>query len=219
MRDLYYGNPANFLIETELRRRLFPNAPVERRREWKKVRAEERRMSLPVAALACELDKNLKTFGYSLDVLPERSSPRLVFPRSRCGVPADGRICPNARSGFHLPIAPIRSRVAIGKKAHVGMNISSRLGFPVIRTRVLLTARSPLRYFGSLRPPSVEVSFKSSHSIIDIWGNIKRNLESAFIRVKSYHFLTNILFLVLFPNFAKKWVKFLNIYIYWDTDF
>lgn len=54
-------------------------------------------MSLPVAALACESDKNLKTFGSSLDVLPERSSARLVFSRSRCGVPADERI----RSNVH----------------------------------------------------------------------------------------------------------------------
>lgn len=43
-----------------------------------------RRMSLPVIALACELNKNLKTFGSSLDVLLASKAAWSTSSRSRC---------------------------------------------------------------------------------------------------------------------------------------
>lgn len=76
-------------------------------------------MSLPVAALACKLDKNLKTFGSSLDVLFERSSARSCLPSLAAFLPMQWKdMLQYGDRVFTCRLRRFdRERVAIGKKA------------------------------------------------------------------------------------------------------
>lgn len=122
-----------------------------------------RRMSLPVAALACELDKNLKTFGSSLDVLFERSSGLSSLARVAAFLlPMEG-YAPIREIGFSLADHADSVMSARGhcKKVDVGMNISFVLQVPrYSHPRAASCGRFLRRDISATtRLPSTKVSF------------------------------------------------------------
>lgn len=162
MYGLYYSNCADFTSKLSYGGGcVLLNTPFEEE-NGRRQGPKGRRMSLPVAALACELDKNLKTFGSSLDVLFERSSGLSSLARVAAFLPMEG-YAPICEIGFSLADRTDSVMSARGhcKKVDVGMNISFALQVPrYSHPRAASCGRFLRRNISATtRLPSTKVSF------------------------------------------------------------